>query len=99
MLDGIEAAKEFSSRINIEAIIESAEGLEQVSQIAKASDRLITLVFGIVDYSVSISARLVSISGHGEKEEEIYPGHRWNFEISRIVMAAKAHGLLAIDAP
>ena len=99
MLDGIEAAKGFSSRINIEAIIESAEGLEQVSQIAKASDRLIALVFGIVDYSASIGARLVSISGHGEKEEEIYPGHRWNFEMSRIVMAAKAHGLLAIDAP
>jgi len=99
MLDGIEAAKRFSSRINIEAIIESAEGLEQVSQIAKASDRLIALVFGIVDYSASIGARLASISGHGEKEEEIYPGHRWNFEMSRIVMAAKAHGLLAIDAP
>ena len=99
MLDGIEAAKGFSSRINIEAIIESAEGLEQVSKIANASDRLITLVFGIVDYSASIGARLVSISGHGEKEEEIYPGHRWNFEMSRIVMAAKAHGLLAIDAP
>ena len=99
MLDGIEAAKGFSNRINIEAIIESAEGLEQVSQIAKASERLISLVFGIVDYSASIGARLVSISGHGEKEEEIYPGHRWNFEMSRIVMAAKAHGLLAIDAP
>jgi len=99
MLDGIEAAKKFSNRIHIEAIIESAEGLEQISQIAKASDRLITLVFGIVDYSASIGARLVSISGHGEKEEEIYPGHRWNFEMSRIVMAAKAHGLLAIDSP
>ena len=99
MLDGIEAAKRFSRRINIEAIIESAEGLEQISQIAKASDRLIALVFGIVDYSGSIGARLGSISGHGEKEEEIYPGHRWNFEMSRIVMAAKAHGLLAIDAP
>lgn len=99
MLDGIEAAKGFPNRINIEAIIESAEGLEQVSQIAKASDRLLTLVFGIVDYSASIGARLVSISGHGEKEEEIYPGHRWNFAMSRIVMAAKAHGLLAIDAP
>lgn len=99
MLDGIEAARGFSRRIHIEAIIESAEGLEQVSRIAKASGRLITLVFGIVDYSASIGARLVSISGHGEKEEEIYPGHRWNFEMSRIVMAAKAHGLLAIDAP
>jgi len=99
MLDGIESAKGFSKRVHIEAIIESAEGLEQVSQIARASDRLISLVFGIVDYSASIGARLVSISGHGEKEEEIYPGHRWNFEMSRIVMAAKAHGMLAIDAP
>ena len=99
MLDGIESAKGFSNRIHIEAIIEGAEGLEQISQIAKASERLITLVFGIVDYSASIGARLVSISGHGEKEEEIYPGHRWNFEMSRIVMAAKAHGMMAIDAP
>ncbi len=99
MLDGIEASMGFSHHISIEAIIESAEGLEKITRIAQASDRLITLVFGIVDYSASIGARLISISGHGEKEEEIYPGHRWNFEMSRIVMAAKAHGLLAIDAP
>jgi malyl-CoA/(S)-citramalyl-CoA lyase len=99
MLDGIEMQKGFSGRIGIEAIIESAEGLERVSATARASDRLKTLVFGIVDYSVSIGARLVSISGHGEKEEKVYPGHRWNFEMSRIVMAAKAHGLLVIDAP
>jgi citrate lyase subunit beta/citryl-CoA lyase/malyl-CoA/(S)-citramalyl-CoA lyase len=99
MLDGIEMQKEFSGRIGIEAIIESAAGLEQVSATARASDRLKTLVFGIVDYSVSIGARLVSISGHGEKEEQVYPGHRWNFEMSRIVMAAKAHGLRVIDAP
>jgi citrate lyase beta subunit len=99
MLDGIEMGKSFSKRIGIEAIIESAEGLENVSKIARASDRLKTLVFGIVDYSASINARLVSISGHGENEDDVYPGHRWNFEMSRIVMAAKAHGLLAIDAP
>jgi len=99
MLDGIEMEKGFSKRMGIEAIVESAQGLEKVSEIARASDRLKTLVFGIVDYSASINARLVSISGHGENEEAVYPGHRWNFEMSRIVMAAKAHGLLAIDAP
>jgi citrate lyase beta subunit len=99
MLDGIEMEKGSSKRMGIEAIVESAQGLEKVSEIARASDRLKTLVFGIVDYSASINARLVSISGHGENEEEVYPGHRWNFEMSRIVMAAKAHGLLAIDAP
>jgi citrate lyase beta subunit len=99
MLDGIEMYKGFKNRMQIEASIESAEGLENVTSIAQAGDRLKTLVFGIADYSASIGARLVSISGHGEKEEELYPGHRWNFALSRMVMAAKAHGLMAIDAP
>jgi malyl-CoA/(S)-citramalyl-CoA lyase len=99
MLDGIEMNKRFDRRIGIEAIIESAEGLDNVSETARASDRLQTLIFGIVDYSVSIGARLISISGHGENEADVYPGHRWNFEMSRIVMAAKANGLMAIDAP
>ncbi|MFC1813012.1 HpcH/HpaI aldolase/citrate lyase family protein [Thermodesulfobacteriota bacterium] len=99
MLDGIEMNKRFDRRIGIEAIIESAEGLDNVSETARTSDRLQTLIFGIVDYSVSIGARLISISGHGENEADVYPGHRWNFEMSRIVMAAKAGGLMAIDAP
>ena len=99
MLDGIEMNKVFANRIGIEASVETARGLEQVSEIAGASDRLVTLVFGIADYSASVGARLVSISGHGEKEEELYPGHRWHFALSRMVMAAKANGLMAIDAP
>ena len=99
MLFGIEQSKGLENTIGIEAIIESAAGLEQISEIARASNRLRTLVFGVADYSASIGARLVSISGHGEKEEDIYPGHRWHFALSRLVMAAKANGLLAIDAP
>ncbi len=99
MLDGIEAAKQLRAPIGIEASIETAEGLADVMEIAKASRRVQTLVFGIADYSASIGAKLVSISGHGENESEIYPGHRWHFAISRMVMAAKANGLLAIDAP
>lgn len=99
MLDGIEMNLSLARPIGIEASIETAEGLENVSKIAKASGRLRTLVFGIADYSASVGARLVSLSGHGEKEEELYPGHRWHFALSRMVMAAKANGLLAIDAP
>ena len=98
MLDGIEMHRGFSNRIGIEAIIESARGLANVNRIARASDRLKTLVFGIADYSASIGARLVSISGHGE-EEDVYPGHRWHFEMSRLIMAAKAQNLMVIDAP
>ncbi len=99
LLSGAELHRGLSRPIGIEAIIESAVGLERISEIAGASNRLKTLVFGVADYSASIGARLASISGHGEKEETLYPGHRWNFALSRIVMTAKAHGLMAIDAP
>lgn len=99
MLDGIEMNKRLSSRLGIEASIETAEGLLRAADIARESSRLKTLVFGIADYSASVGARLVSISGHGEKEEELYPGHRWHFALSRMVMVAKARGCLAIDAP
>jgi citrate lyase subunit beta/citryl-CoA lyase/malyl-CoA/(S)-citramalyl-CoA lyase len=99
MLRGIQKSKAFENRIGLEAIIESAQGLDAVSGIAAASTRLKTLVFGVADYSASVGARLVSISGHGEKEETLYPGHRWHFAMSRLVMAAKAAGIMAIDAP
>ena len=99
LLNGIELSRNTSSPIGIEASIETAEGLSRATDIVMASRRVRTLVFGIADYSASIGARLVSISGHGEKEEELYPGHRWHFPISNMVMHAKAHGVMAIDAP
>ena len=99
MLNGIEMDRQSANRIGIEASIESARGLDQATDIAGASSRLKTLVFGVADYSSSIGARLVSLSGHGESEEDLYPGHRWNFVMSRLVTAAKAKDLMAIDAP
>lgn len=99
MLDGIEMNIGLAQRLGIEASIETAKGLLRSADIARESHRLKTLVFGIADYSASVGARLVSISGHGEKEEELYPGHRWHFALSQMVMVAKAHDCLAIDAP
>jgi citrate lyase beta subunit len=99
MLNGIEMGKDTSMLIGLEASIETAEGLLRATNIIQASSRVKTLVFGIADYSASIGARLVSISGHGEKEDDLYPGHRWHFAISNMVMHAKANGALAIDAP
>ena len=99
MLDGIEQARQLSTTIGIEASIETAAGMAEVMAIAGAGRRVQSLVFGIADYSASVGARLVSISGHGENEADIYPGHRWHFALSRMVMAAKANDLLAIDAP
>jgi citrate lyase beta subunit len=98
LLDGISMNLGFKNSIGLEPSIETAEGMENISLIASASRRNIALIFGIADYSASIGARLISISGHGEKEEDIYPGYRWNYVISRMVTAAKANNLMAIDA-
>ncbi len=86
-------------KIFIEPSIESAEGLENISAIAKASDLNISLVFGIADFTASTGGRLVSVSGHGENDELVYPGHRYHYVMSRIVSAARANGLYPIDAP
>jgi citrate lyase beta subunit len=99
LLNGIELSKDLNHSIGIEASIETAEGLSYAKEIAAASPRVTSLVFGIADYSASVGARLVSISGHGEKEEELYPGHRWHFPLSNMVMSAKANNTMAIDAP
>jgi citrate lyase beta subunit len=98
-LDGIEMDVHLETPIKIEASIETAQGLANINRIAKSSNRLISLVFGIADYTASIGARLVSMSGHGDDDLDVYPGHRWHFALSRIVMAAKANHLMAIDAP
>lgn len=99
LLQGIELHCRLSNRIRIEASIETALGMTGINAIARASDRIITLVFGIADFQASIGAQLASLSGHGENEEEIYPGHRWNYAMSKIATTAKANGLMAIDAP
>jgi len=98
-LDGIEMDRHIDVPVKIEASIETAQGLSNINKIAQSSKRLISLVFGIADYTASIGARLISLSGHGDDDHTVYPGHRWHFALSRIVMAAKANDLLAIDAP
>lgn len=99
LLTGIEKKSNFQKKIKIEASIESAGGLNNILQIAKASDRIISLVFGIADFTTSLGARLVSLSGHGENEDAIYPGDRWNYLLFKIAAAAREHNLFAIDAP
>ncbi|MCU7493690.1 MAG: CoA ester lyase [Ignavibacteria bacterium] len=99
LLDGIESSTGIRKKIALELSIETAEGMENISEIARSTERAVSLVFGIADFSASIGARLISISGHGENEEAIYPGHRWHYALSRMVVAAKANGLQVIDAP
>jgi citrate lyase beta subunit len=98
LVSQIEMRLNLNQTIGLEASIETALGMVNVKEIAFASDRLEALVFGIADYGASLTMPSGGVSGHGDAEEE-YPGHRWHFPMSRLVMAAKAAGLAAIDAP
>ncbi|HOP49936.1 MAG TPA: CoA ester lyase [Ignavibacteriales bacterium] len=99
LLEQLKEEYKIDKTINISISIESAAGLENISTIVKTSNLIDSIHFGIADYSSSIGAKIISISGHGENEENIYPGHRWAYVHSKIVNTAKAYNLLAFDAP
>jgi citrate lyase beta subunit len=99
LLEQLKEEYKIDKTINISISIESAVGLENISAIVKTSNLIDSIHFGIADYSSSIGAKIISISGHGENEENIYPGHRWAYVHSKIVNTAKAYNLLAFDAP
>jgi citrate lyase subunit beta / citryl-CoA lyase len=81
--------------IGIEAQIESAAGLRAVDEIAVSSSRLVSLVFGPGDMAASLGMPSVTI---GESAPG-YPGDQWHAVLMRILVAARAAGLQAIDGP
>ena len=96
LLTQIELARGFEvGRIGIEAQIEDASGLIACEAIATASRRMETLIFGPGDYSAAIGIPVTTIGGAPEG----YPGDHLNYVISRIVVAARATGIQAIDGP
>ncbi len=85
-------------KIKIEAQIESAEGLTNVDAVARATGRLTALHFGPGDYAASVRMPQRSI-GTMDQWDEVYPGHRFHYAMHRIVVAARAAGLRALDGP
>jgi citrate lyase beta subunit len=74
-------------RAPVHALIETARGLVEVERIA-AAPGLEALVFGPGDFAASLGAPQLTI-GDGD----------WGYALARILVAAKAFGLQAIDGP
>jgi citrate lyase subunit beta/citryl-CoA lyase len=81
--------------VRIEAQIEDAAGLAAVEAIAVASPRLVSLVFGPADFMASIGMRSLTVGG----QPEGYPFDAHHYPLMRMLVAAKAAGLQAIDGP
>lgn len=95
MVNQIEQAQGFDTRIGLEALIETALGMANVEAIAAYGGRLEALHFGVADYAASNRARTVNIGGLNPD----YPGDQWHAALSRMTVACRAHGLRPIDGP
>jgi citrate lyase subunit beta / citryl-CoA lyase len=83
-------------RIGIEAQLENAQGLINVDEIAQASPRLQTLIYGPGDFMASLHMRSLVIGG---QPEGYGIGDAFHYILMRILMAARANDLQAIDGP
>ncbi len=95
LLTQIEDSKKLKTRVGIECLIETALGMSNIKEIAKSSDRLEALHFGVADYAASLRARTVVIGGLNPD----YPGDQWHHGLSELALTCRAYGLRAIDGP
>ena len=106
----IEDAKGYKKRIGFEHIIETALGMQNVTEIAGASKRNESLHFGVADYAASTRARTTIIGGVNpdysvltDKLEDgsraVHWGDMWHYALARMVVAARANGLRPVDGP
>ena len=96
LLTQIELARGWpAGRIGLEVLIESASGVQQVDEIARSSARLEALIFGPGDLSASLGLGQLTI---GTLDGD-YAGDIWHYALMRLLVAARANALLAIDGP
>lgn len=82
-------------RIAIDAQIEDAAGLTNINAIA-AAPRVAALVLGPADLMASLNTRTLVV---GEQPEGYDVGDAYHHVLMTILVAARAHGLAAIDGP
>ncbi len=111
LLGQIEAAKGLNKKIFLHALIETASGMERVSEIAQAAPgRLEALAFGVADYAASIGARTTQIGGpnplytiltdpDASGKRSVHWNDPWHFGLARMVVACRTYGLRPIDGP
>ena len=111
LLTQIEDGRGQAERLGISVLIETAAGMFNVDEVARACpDRMEAMVFGVADYSASIQSHTATIGGseHGysvltdpddDGNRERHWGDQWHYPLARIAVACRANGLRPIDGP
>ena len=95
LLNQVEWKRGFDRKIGLELQIESARGMENINAIAGASTRAEALIFGPGDFSASLRLPELTVG----RLQPDYPGDFWHYFLARVLVAARAHDLQAIDGP
>src|SRR5579864_7557223 len=95
LLTQIELKLKRKHHVALEVLIEDVAALINVEEIARSSPRLEAIIFGPGDFSASQGVRMTTIGG----SVTTYPGDIWHYARSKIVVAARAAGIDAIDGP
>lgn len=109
LLTQMETAMGFQNRIGLEIMIESALGMQNIAEIARASKRIESLHFGAGDYAASLNAHTTHIGGVNNDyavlsdadendERQTYISDIHHHALSTLVVAARANGLRPIDS-
>ncbi len=95
LLSQIERKHRRERRIGLEVLIEEVEAMINAEEIARSTPRLEALIFGPGDYSASQGVRVEAVGGISRD----YPGDVWHYARNKVVIAAKAAGIEAVDGP
>jgi citrate lyase subunit beta / citryl-CoA lyase len=95
LLTQLEMKLGLKTKIGLEALIEESAALAHVEEIAACSPRLEALILGFGDLSASQGMRFGVASDPAYR----YPGDIWHHARGRMITAARANGIDAIDGP
>jgi citrate lyase subunit beta/citryl-CoA lyase len=89
LLDGVEAGGDRCEPLRVQALVETAAGIACAQQIAGSCARLETLIVGYADLAASL----------GRTAAGAADVLMWDAVREAVLLAARAHGLEAIDGP
>lgn len=112
LLAQLEARHNITKPIAIHAILETAEGVSNVREIAGASPRMHGMSLGPADLAASRAMKttrvggghpaygvLADASGDGDQPRAFYQQDLWHYTIARMVDACATHGLKSFYGP
>lgn len=110
LLTQIERARGIRNSVGIEMLIETPLGIQNADEIAAASSRNESMLFGSADYAASSGMQIKMIGGpnpdyhvltepNSGGTRQTHWGDMWHYPLARLVAAARANGLRPVDGP